>query len=243
MDRIVADFRQATERADRAGFDMIELHCAHGYLLASFLSPLTNRRDDEYGGSIENRLRFPLEVFNAIREVWPSRKPISVRVSATDWVEGGISEDDIFAVTEAFAEAGCDLIDASAGQTVADQKPVYGRMFQVQFAEAIRNVPKMAVMTVGAITEAGQVNTILHTRRADLVALGRPHMWNPYFTREAAAWYDTRNQHWPKQYWAGRDQAHREMPKKREQEAVLRRKARPRLGVTSSTSEQGPQTV
>ena len=243
MDRIVADFRQAAVRADRAGFDMIELHCAHGYLLASFLSPLTNRRDDEYGGSIENRLRFPLEVFQAMRDVWPSRKPMSVRVSATDWVEGGISEADVFAVTEAFAEAGCDLMDASAGQTVADQKPVYGRMFQVQFAEAIRNVPKMAVMTVGAITEPGQVNTILHTRRADLVALGRPHLWNPYFAREAAAWYDTRNQHWPKQYWAGRDQAHRELPKKREQEAVLRRKARPRLDVTSSTSDQGQQTA
>ena len=228
MDRIVADFRQATRRADRAGFDMIELHCAHGYLLASFLSPLTNRRDDAYGGSIENRLRFPLEIFAAIRAAWPAGKPISVRVSATDWAEGGITEADIFAIAEAFAEAGCDLIDASAGQTVSDQKPVYGRMFQVHFADAIRNVPRMATMTVGAITEAGQVNTILHTRRADLVALGRPHLWNPYFAREAAASYDARTQHWPQQYWAGRDQAHRELPKKREQEATLRRKARPR---------------
>ncbi|MCW4115210.1 bifunctional salicylyl-CoA 5-hydroxylase/oxidoreductase [Aurantimonas sp. MSK8Z-1] len=228
MDRIKADFVQATERADRAGFDMVELHCAHGYLLASFLSPLTNRRSDDYGGSIENRLRYPLEVFRAMREVWPAEKPMSVRISATDWAEGGISEADSFAISEAFAEAGCDLIDVSAGQTVAGQKPVYGRMFQVKFAEAIRNVPKMAVMTVGAITEAGQVNTILHTRRADLVALGRPHLWNPYFTREAAAWYDARNQHWPKQYLAGRDQAHRELPKKRDQEIELRRKARPR---------------
>ena len=228
MDRIIADFRQATERADRAGFDMIELHCAHGYLLASFLSPLTNRRTDDYGGPIENRLRFPLEIFAAIRAAWPVGKPISVRVSASDWADGGITEADIFATAEAFAEAGCDLIDASAGQTVSDQKPVYGRMFQVQFADAIRNVPRMATMAVGAITEAGQVNTILHTRRADLVALGRPHLWNPYFAREAAASYDARTQHWPKQYWAGRDQAHRELPKKREQEAALRRKARPR---------------
>ena len=228
MARITADFVQATRRADRAGFDMIELHCAHGYLLASFLSPLTNRREDEYGGSIENRLRFPLEVFGAMRAVWPAGKPMSVRVSATDWVEGGISEADIFAVAEAFAEAGCDLIDASAGQTVADQKPVYGRMFQVQFAEAIRNVPRMAVMAVGAITEPGQINTILHTRRADLVALGRPHLWNPYFAREAAAGYDTRNQPWPQPYFAGRDQAHRELVRKREQETDLRRKARPR---------------
>ncbi len=228
MDRIKADFVQAAERADRAGFDMLELHCAHGYLLASFLSPLTNRREDDYGGSIENRLRYPLEVFAAMREVWPAHKPMSVRISATDWAEGGIDEKDTFAISEAFAAAGCDLIDVSAGQTVAEQKPLYGRMFQVKFAEAIRNVPKMAVMAVGAITEAAQVNTILHTRRADLVALGRPHMWNPYFTKEAAAWYDARNQHWPKQYLAGRDQAHRELSKKREQEIETRRKARPR---------------
>ena len=228
MDRIKADFVQGAQRADRAGFDMLELHCAHGYLLASFLSPLTNRREDEYGGSIENRLRYPLEVFSAMREVWPDHKPMSVRISASDWAEGGIDEEDTFAISQAFAEAGCDLIDVSAGQTVAEQKPLYGRMFQVKFAEAIRNVPKMAVMAVGAITEAAQVNTILHTRRADLVALGRPHMWNPYFTKEAAAWYDTRNQHWPKPYLAGRDQAHRELSKKREQEIETRRKARPR---------------
>ncbi len=228
MDRITADFVQATERADRAGFDMLELHCAHGYLLASFLSPLTNHRDDAYGGSVENRLRYPLEVFAAMRAAWPAHKPMSVRLSATDWAEGGISEADVFAISEAFAAAGCDLIDVSAGQTVADQAPVYGRMFQVQFAEAIRNVPKMAVMAVGANTEAAQVNTILHTRRADIVALGRPHMWNPYFAREAAAWYDTRNQPWPKQYISGRDQAHRELTKKRAQEIELRRKARPR---------------
>ncbi len=228
MDRVRGDFVQATERSERAGFDMVELHCAHGYLLASFLSPLTNTRQDEYGGPIENRLRYPLEVFEAMRAVWPATKPMSVRISATDWQEGGIDEADSLAISKAFAEAGCDLIDVSAGQTVADQKPVYGRMFQVQFAEAIRNVPKLAVMAVGAITEAAQVNTILHTRRADLVALGRPHLWNPYFTREAAAWYDTRNQHWPKQYLAGRDQAHRELAKKREQDIDTRRKARPR---------------
>jgi len=226
MDRIRQEFVRAVERAERAGFDMCELHCAHGYLFASFLSPLTNRRSDEYGGSIENRLRYPLEVFRAMRAVWPKEKPMSVRISASDWKDGGISEEETFAISEAFAEAGCDLINVSAGQTVADQKPVYGRMFQVQFAEAIRNVPKMAVMAVGAITEPGQVNTILHTRRADLVALGRPHLWNPYFTRQAAAWYDARNQHWPKQYLSGRDQAHREMAKRREQEIELRRKAR-----------------
>lgn len=228
MDRVRDDFVQAAERAARAGFDMLELHCAHGYLLASFLSPLTNTRTDAYGGPIANRLRFPLEVFAAVRAVWPAERPMSVRISATDWAEGGLSEEDTVAIAEAFGEAGCDLIDVSAGQTVARQRPVYGRMFQVQFADAIRNRARMAVMAVGAITEAGQVNTILHTRRADLVALGRPHLWNPNFCRQAAAWYDARNQAWPKPYLAGRDQAHRELPRLREQEIALRRKARPR---------------
>ncbi|WP_298957545.1 FAD-dependent monooxygenase [uncultured Methylobacterium sp.] len=228
MDRIRDEFVGAAQRAARAGFDMLELHCAHGYLFASFLSPLTNRRDDAYGGSIENRLRYPLEVFSAMREVWPAERPMSVRISATDWSEGGIGEADTVAIAEGFSQAGCDLIDVSAGQTVADQQPVYGRMFQVQFAEVIRNVPRLATMAVGAITEAAQVNTILHTRRADLVALGRPHLWNPAFAREAAGWYDARNQHWPKPYLPGRDQAHRELPKRREQEMTLRRKARPR---------------
>ncbi|WP_226577379.1 oxidoreductase [Acuticoccus sediminis] len=241
MDRVKADFVQAAERAARAGFDMLELHCAHGYLLASFLSPLTNRRADEYGGSIANRLRYPLEVFAAVREVWPSERPMSVRISASDWKDGGISEDETFAIAEAFAAAGCDLIDVSAGQTVPDQKPVYGRMFQVKFAEAIRNVPRMATMAVGAITEAAQVNTIIHTRRADLVALGRPHMWSPYFSREAAAWYDTRNQHWPRQYTAGRDQVHREMKKRREQEIELRRKARPRPHTPASPTQKAAE--
>jgi anthraniloyl-CoA monooxygenase len=227
MEAVLQDFAEATRRAERAGFDLLELHCAHGYLLASFLSPLTNRRTDRYGGSIENRLRFPLEVFGAMRALWPAGKPMSVRISATDWLEGGISEADIFAIARAFGEAGCDLIDVSAGQTMPDQKPVYGRMFQVQFAEAIRNVPKMATMTVGAITEPSQINTILHTRRADLVALGRPHLWNPYFTHQAEAWYGARNQAWPEAYWPGRNQAHSEMAKVREKQVVLQKKARP----------------
>jgi anthraniloyl-CoA monooxygenase len=228
MDRITAEFVQATERAARAGFDHLELHCAHGYLLASFLSPLTNTRMDEYGGSVENRLRYPLEVFRAMRAAWPEDRPMSVRISATDWKDGGISEADVFAITEAFRDAGCDLINVSAGQTVPDQEPVYGRMFQVQFAEAIRNVPKIATMAVGAITEAGQVNTILHTRRADLVALGRPHLWNPAFTRQAEAWYGVKTQAWPKQYWPGRDQAFREVSKAAEKQAELQIKARPK---------------
>lgn len=227
MDRVKADFVQATERAARAGFDHLELHCAHGYLLASFLSPLTNRRADGYGGPIENRLRYPLEVFEAMRAVWPADRPMSVRISASDWMEGGISEEDTFAVAEAFRDAGCDLIDVSAGQTVADQKPVYGRMFQVQFAEAIRNVPKMATMAVGAITEPGQVNTILHTRRADLVAVGRPHLWNPTFAHQAAAWYGVSSS-WPKPYWPGRDQARREIARMADKQIELQIKARPK---------------
>ena len=228
MDRVKADFVQGAERAARAGFDMLELHCAHGYLFASFLSPLTNQRADEYGGTIENRLRYPIEVFSAMRAAWPENRPMSVRISASDWKEGGISEEDIFAITEAFRDAGCDLINVSSGQTVPDQKPVYGRMYQVQFSEAIRNVPKIATMAVGAITEAAQINTILHTRRADLVALGRPMLWNPYFVRQAQAWYGARNQSWPKPYLPGRSQAMRELAKTAEKQRELQMKAKPK---------------
>jgi anthraniloyl-CoA monooxygenase len=228
MDRISQEFVSATKRAARAGFDMLELHCAHGYLFASFISPLTNHRQDEYGGSIENRLRFPLEVFQAMRAAWPETRPMSVRISASDWKPGGISEADLFVIAEKFREAGCDLIDVSSGQTVPDQKPIYGRMYQVPFAEAIRNVPKMATMAVGAITEPAQVNTILHTRRADLVALARPHLWNPYFAHQAQAWYGSREQSWPKQYLPGRNQAFREQERNRQKQLELQTKARPK---------------
>ena len=228
MDRIKADFVQATERAARAGFDMVELHCAHGYLLGSFLSPLTNIRNDTYGGSLDNRLRYPLEVFEAMRTVWPTERPMAVRLSGTDWHEGGLTEVDLIDIAEAFSTAGCDLIDVSAGQTVPDQSPVYGRMFQTHLAEAVRNVPKIATMAVGAITEAAQVNTILHTRRADLVAIGRPHLWNPYFTHQAAAWYGVRNESaWSKPYITGAQQAFREAEKAREKLLDLQRKAAP----------------
>lgn len=228
MDHIRDDFVQATQRAARAGFDMLELHCAHGYLLASFLSPLTNQRSDAYGGSVENRLRFPLEVFAAMRAAWPSERPMSVRVSGTDWKDGGLSEFDLLAISEAFASQGCDLIDVSAGQTVPDQKPIYGRMFQTHLAEAVRNVPHLATMAVGAITEAAQVNTLLHTRRADLVALGRPHLWNPFFTHQAAAWYGAQlPKAWSRQYLSGAQQAFREAEKTREKQLDLQRKAAP----------------
>lgn len=235
MERIKQDFVAATVRATRAGFDMLELHCAHGYLLASFLSPLTNIRTDNYGGSIENRLRYPLEVFAAMRAVWPAERPMSVRISGSDWKEGGVSEDDLIAIATAFRDAGCDLINVSAGQTVVDQEPVYGRMFQVSFAEAVRNVSKISTMTVGAITEAAQINTILHTRRADLVALGRPLLWNPYFVHQAASWYGSRDKKmWPKQYLSGADQALREQTKARETLMNLRKSAAPGAHAKSS---------
>ena len=227
MDAVVADFTQAAARGLRAGFDMLELHCGHGYLFASFLSPLTNRRSDEYGGSVENRMRFPLEVFRAMRAVWPEDKPMSMRLSAHDWTDGGISEDEVIAIAEAFAEAGCDLIDVSSGQTVADQSPVYGRMYQVQFAEAVRNRTGLATMAVGAITEPAQVNTIIACRRADLVALARPHLADPYFTRKAEAWYGTRSADWQKPYLPGLTQARREAAREREKLTELQRKAKP----------------
>ena len=163
---------------------MLELHCAHGYLLASFISPLTNKRTDEYGGALENRLRFPLEVFRAMRKAWPDEKPMSVRISATDWQDGGLTGDDAVAVARAFAEAGCDLIDVSTGQTTPDAEPIYGRMFQTPFSDQIRNDAGLATMCVGAITSADQVNTIIAAGRADLVALARPHLVDPFVHHE-----------------------------------------------------------
>jgi anthraniloyl-CoA monooxygenase len=230
MDRIKADFVQATRRADRAGTDMLELHCAHGYLFASFLSPLTNKRRDGYGGRVENRARYPLEVFEAMRAAWPAGKPMSVRLSASDWAPGGISEDDVVAIARMFAEAGADLIDVSSGQTVPEQKPVYGRMYQVQFAEAIRNVAGLKTMAVGAITEPAQVNTIVACRRADLVALARPHLVDPNFTNKAAAWYAVKGHAVPPQYHSGMAQAFREAARTRERQVELQRKAKPKHG-------------
>jgi len=228
MDKIIADFVQATQRGLRAGFDMLELHCGHGYLFASFLSPLTNRRADGYGGSAANRVRFPMEVFRAMRAAWPQDKPMSVRLSACDWRDGGVSEDDVIAFAQAFADAGCDLIDVSAGQTVPDQAPVYGRMFQVQFAEAVRNITGLATMAVGAITEPAQINTIIACRRADLVALARPHLIDPAFTRRAEAWYGVADRCWQKPYLAGYQQARREAARDRDRLLDLQRKAKPK---------------
>jgi anthraniloyl-CoA monooxygenase len=228
MAQVIADFVAATERAQRAGFDMVELHAAHGYLLASFISPLTNHRADEYGGSLENRMRFPLEVFRAMRAVWPSDKPMSVRISATDWVDGGLTADDAVEVARLFAAAGCDLIDVSTGQTVADAQPVFGRMFQTPFSDQIRNEAGLATMCVGAITTADQVNTIVAAGRADLVALARPHLVDPYFTMKAAAWYGAADIHCPPQYLAGKEQMFRNSARDREELTELRLKAKPK---------------
>ncbi len=228
MDRAIADYVQAARRADRAGFDMLELHAAHGYLLASFISPLTNRRTDEYGGSLENRMRFPLAVFRALRAAWPDEKPMSVRISATDWADGGLTGDDAVEVARLFAEAGCDLIDVSTGQTTAESAPVFGRMFQTPFSEQIRNEASLATMCVGAITTADQVNTIIAAGRADLVALARPHLVDPYFTMRAAAWYGAADVHCPPQYLAGKEQIFRNSARDREDLKELRLKARPK---------------
>jgi anthraniloyl-CoA monooxygenase len=227
MTKVVEDFVRSTRYADQAGFDMVEIHMAHGYLLASFISPLTNQRRDSYGGSIENRMRFPLEVFKACRAVWPERKPMSVRISATDWAPGGLSGEDLLAMAKMLKAAGCDMIDCSTGQTVHDQRPVYGRMYQAPFADWVRNEVGIATMTVGAVTTPDQVNTLLASGKADLVALARPHLTNPYFTLQASAWYQHVTQHWPPQYLSGRDQAFRNAPRERVELTDLRVKARP----------------
>jgi len=227
MDRIRDEFVRSARYAEAAGFDMLELHMAHGYLLSSFISPLTNLRKDEYGGSIRNRLRYPMEVFRAVRAVWPQEKPMSIRISATDWAPGGLSEDDLLALARAFKEAGADLIDVSTGQVVPHQKPVYGRMYQTPFADKVRNEVGLATMAVGNITSADQVNTIVLSGRADLVALARPHLADPYFTLHAAAWYQHTGQFWPKPYWPGRDQAYRLALRDREEWTAGRIATRP----------------
>ncbi|WP_065333128.1 bifunctional salicylyl-CoA 5-hydroxylase/oxidoreductase [Tritonibacter mobilis] len=211
MDEVRDQFVSAAEMADRAGFDMIELHAAHGYLISSFLSPVSNQRGDEYGGSLENRLRYPLEVFAAMRAVWPEGKPMSVRISANDWVgEDGVTPDEAVNIARAFWEAGADLIDVSAGQTTIDANPVYGRMFQTPFSDQIRNEAGICTMAVGNIFEADHANSILMAGRADLVAVGRPHLADPYWTlREGTKIGDRAAPDWPLPYQAGRDQSWR----------------------------------
>ncbi|HEY8591976.1 MAG TPA: bifunctional salicylyl-CoA 5-hydroxylase/oxidoreductase [Sphingomicrobium sp.] len=223
MDLVRDQFVAAVRMGLEAGFDMVELHAAHGYLLSSFITPLQNNRSDDYGGSLENRLRFPLEVFAAMRAAWPSDKPMSVRISATDWAgEDGITPDDAVEIGEAFAREGADLIDVSAGQTWGDQQPVYGRMFQTPFSDHIRNQGRLATMAVGNIYEPDHANSILAAGRADLVALGRPHLVDPFWTVRAAAALDYRDVRCPPQYLNGLAQLARNLKRDAEMAAALK---------------------
>jgi len=220
MEAVTADFVAAVERAVEAGFDMIELHAAHGYLLSSFITPLTNKRTDDYGGSLENRLRFPLEVFRAMRAVWPEDRPMSVRISANDWMgELGITPDEAVEIGRAFWAAGADLIDVSAGQTWADCQPIYGRMFQTPFADQVRNEGRVTTMAVGNIYEPDHVNSILAAGRADLVALARPHLVDPSWTLRAAAGQDYRRVAVPRPYLGGMAQLARNLQREAELKA------------------------
>ena len=221
MDAIRDEFVEATRMAERANFDMVELHAAHGYLISSFISPLSNQREDAYGGSLENRMRYPLEVFKAMRDAWPEGKPMAVRISANDWVEeDGVTPDEAVEIARMFSEAGADIIDVSAGQTSKQAKPVYGRMFQTPFSDRIRNDGGIKTMAVGNIYEADHVNSILMAGRADLVCLARPHLADPYWTLHAAAAIGDRHADWPLPYGPGRDQAWRLADRAAEMEKV-----------------------
>ena len=227
MEAVRDDYAKAAVNADRAGFDMIEVHAGHGYLLSGFISPLSNERSDEYGGSLENRMRFPLEVFDAVKANWPRHKPISVRLSATDWVARGITPEDGIKIAALFRQHGADIIDVSAGQTSRWASPVYGRMFQTSFSEMIRNEVGVPTIAVGNITTADQVNTIIAAGRADLCALARPHLTNPHFTLLASAEYGREEQTWPLPYLAGKDQAFRLYQRQLSEMQALRQAAKP----------------
>ncbi|MEE2721363.1 MAG: bifunctional salicylyl-CoA 5-hydroxylase/oxidoreductase [Pseudomonadota bacterium] len=236
MDRVRDNFVAAARRSETAGADMIELHMAHGYLLSSFITPVANRRTDEYGGSLENRIRFPLEVFDAVRAVWPDEKPISARISATDWVGAtGVTGEEAVEIARMLKDRGCDIIDVSAGQTTPDAKPIYGRMFQTPFSEQVRNEAPIPTIAVGNITTSDQVNTILAAGRADLVALARPHLTNPHFTLEASAWYGQTHQRWPLSYDPAKDQAFRMAQRDRAEDLELKKAAAPSSHRNSET--------
>ena len=219
--RVTDEFVQATRRGAEAGFDWLELHCAHGYLLSAFLSPLTNLRTDEYGATFEGRLRFPLAVFRAMRAVWPANRPMSVRISAHDWAPGGNTDDDAVLMAKAFREAGADMIDVSSGQVTKAEKPVFGRMFQTPFADRVRQEAGIATIAVGNITDADQVNSILAAGRADLVAIARPHLANPAWTLLEAAKWGLSGADWPPQYRSGQQQLARLMERERSATALL----------------------
>ena len=220
MQKVKADFVTAAQRAIECGFDMLEVHCAHGYLLSSFITPVSNKRDDEFGGSLENRMRYPLAVVSAVKSVMPAGMPLSVRISANDWVgDAGITPVEAVEIAKAFKAIGVDIIDVSAGQTSVDAQPVYGRMFQTPFADRIRHEVDIPTMAVGNIFEADHVNSILMAGRADLVCLGRPHLANANWTNQAAIALGDQQQAWPLPYLAGREQAYR-LAERAEQMAI-----------------------
>ena len=238
MDLMREQFVASTRRTAEAGFDWLELHCAHGYLLSAFLSPLTNLRDDEYGGATENRLRYPLEVFAAMRAAWPAERPMSVRISAHDWVPGGNTDDDAIAMARAFKAAGCDVIDVSSGQTTRAAAPIYGRMYQTPFSDRIRNEVGIATIAVGAITDADQANSIIAAGRADLCAVARPHLADPAWTLHEAAKLQSRAVEWPQQYLSGRDQMYREIAKQKDMLAAASAAAANAAASKSLTHEE-----
>lgn len=220
MDLVLAQFVQAAQMAAEIGVDWLELHCAHGYLLSGFISPLTNQRSDEYGGSLHNRLRYPLEVFQAMRAVWPEDKPMSVRISATDWVPGGTTAEDAVEIAKAFKAAGADVIDVSSGQVSKQEKPVFGRMFQTPFADRVRQEADIATMAVGAISEADHANSIIAAGRADLCAVARPHLANPNWTLTEAAKIGYTPVEWPKQIYQGKRQMESLFEREKAQQAA-----------------------
>ena len=226
MDAVTAQFVASAQAAADIGVDWLELHCAHGYLLSSFISPLTNQREDDYGGSLENRLRYPLEVFAAVRAAWPADRPMSVRISAHDWVEGGITPDDAVEIAKAFKAVGADLIDCSSGQVSKKEKPVYGRMFQTPFSDRIRQEAGIATIAVGAISEADHVNSIISAGRADLCAVARPHLANPAWTLTEAAKIGYTALGWPKQYVSGKAQMEANFQREKAQAAAAQSPAR-----------------
>jgi anthraniloyl-CoA monooxygenase len=227
MDSVTDQFVASVRNADAAGFDMIEIHLAHGYLLSSFISPFTNRRTDEFGGDIVNRMKFPLRVVGAARKNWPADKPVSVRISATDWVEGGLSESEMLDIARMLKDAGVDIINVSTGQVAKEEDPLYGRMFQAPFADQIRNEVGIPTIVAGNITTADQANTLVAAGRTDIVALGRPIMNDPHFVLKAAAHYGNTEQFWPPQYFAGKFLADALAAKENEEMLELRKEAKP----------------
>jgi anthraniloyl-CoA monooxygenase len=227
MRRVIAQFVASVRLADSAGFDMIELHFAHGYLLSSFISPLTNRRTDAYGGDLAGRMRFPLELLAAVRAAWPAPRPLSVRISATDWAEDGLCEQELVGLAKMLKQAGVDIINVSTGQVVEEQEPEYGRMYQAPFADCVRNEAGIPTIVAGNITSADQCNTLIAAGRTDIVALARPLLNDPHFVLAAAARYQHRGQFWPPQYHSGRGAAFTQAARLAEEQRELRLAAKP----------------